>query len=339
MRNRRQRANPDLDSAWWLASVLEVLARLCDWFAMRRALWVTVGVAGVLADLVLITPGNPVLDLNLRQWRVPGSILSHAAVLFLALAFCGERGRWLDAVARWPLAGWVTYFVVAITAPLGILWLIARVWPAYARALLRESGLVEPLAFVLFLIATGIAGEYARGRRVRGLEYRPYVLAMVICGIFAMEDVDWFGIIGPLVGRPGGVRVGGFHDLLNLAERWPAVWLGLGAAGVIALLGLWRGRYVTPAFVRAEALDPTSVPVYLAVVALGVAQLVDVTGDARVGGIFPYRIEEPLELVGALLLNGGLLLKYARDRRAEAISAAPGAANGDHPSIGAEDAG
>lgn len=95
-------------------------------------------------------------------------------------------------------------------------------------------------------------------------------------------------------------------------------------AAAFALAGVW------PAYAEAllresgpvEPLHvglfiPTSLPLYLAALFFAAAQLIDVDGEklARLRGILPFRVEEPLELLGALGLTLALLEKYARDRR------------------------
>lgn len=294
--------------------------RIAWWLALRP-LWFAAGALALVLVAVLLVPDNPVLAL--RQHRTLGMVLSHAGMLCLALGCYPARHRWLGAIARLTSPRRTLALALGTVAPVAVLGLVALAWPRYARELLRESGPVEALQTVLLLVAAWVASELARRRRSRGLEHRPYRLLAAGALLLILEEIDYFGVFGGLLGRVGGVHVGSFHDLLNLAEHYPIVWLGLGAAALALGITLWRQGYLPAAVVRAEARDVTTVPFYLALLAAGTGELADVSGQvmASLGGLFVYRVEEPFELLAALLLNVSVVLKYARDRGPESPDA------------------
>jgi hypothetical protein len=79
--------------------------------ALPYAPWAfRLGLLILIAVTLLTMPGNPVLDLNARQYREPGTIISHVgALLFLfgllPAARSSERPRWgrspCSASSRW----------------------------------------------------------------------------------------------------------------------------------------------------------------------------------------------------------------------------------------------
>ena len=137
--------------------------------------------------------------------------------------------------------------------------------------------------------------------------------------MLALEEMDWLGIPGALIGRVGAARIyiGSSHDLLTVAwhYRWFAVPV---AISVLLVLGLiWYRGYLTVGFIRREAFDPTTLPLYAALAGQTLAQTLDVEDRLLSAShpFFRYQLEEPLELLSALLLVSGLLLKYSRELR------------------------
>lgn len=119
--------------------------------------------------------------------------------------------------------------------------------------------------------------------------------------------MDWLGLVSPLIGRVGTAHVyrGSSHDLLKVAwhYHWFAISLALSALLVLGMV--WYRGYLTVGFIRREMFDPTTLPLYAALVALLSAR----------HPFFRYPWEEPFELLAELLLVGGPLLKYSRDWR------------------------
>ena len=98
---------------------------------------------------------------------------------------------------------------------------------------------------------------------------------------------------------------------------------------------VWYRGYLTVGFIRREMFDPTTLPLYGALVAQAVAQTLDVDDtilSAR-HPFFRYPLEEPIELLSELLLVSGLLLKYCRDwrRAGRPRCDGPGAVIGSRP--------
>jgi hypothetical protein len=289
-------------------------------WARQFAPWALgLGLGIPVAVILLTMPGNPILDLNHRQYRELGTILSHAGILLLLAGVLPHGPAGLAAVRAWPPARRGRVLAAAIVAPLALLGLIGLAWPAYGRALTREWGLVEPAEAGLFLISAWIAGQHAALLGPRAADYRPYRFVSLLCVILAIEEMDAFGILGPLIGRVGAanVYIGSSHDLLKVAwhYHWFAVPLAL--AGLLGLGLIWYRGYLTVGFVRREMFEPTTLLLYAAFAAQVLAQALDVDDTllSTRHPIFRYPLEEPCELLANLLLASGLLLKYCRDWR------------------------
>jgi len=281
------------------------------------ALWV--GLAVVTAVALLNVPGNPVLDLNNRRYRAFAMITSHGGALLLLFGLLLHAPRWLTAVAGWTPARRRAMLTVTTVAPLVMLAVIGLLWPRYARALMREWGLIEPFQAMLYLTAAWIAARHAALLGSPAADSRPYRLLAFMCVILAIEEMDWFGIPGALLGRlgPAHVYVGSAHDLLKLTWHYHWVTLPLVSAVAVSLWTIWRWGYLTVGFIRREVADVTTLPLYGALAAQVLAQMLDVD-DTRLSTRHPaFRLplEEPLELLAGLLLVSGVLLKYCRDWR------------------------
>ncbi|HET8578752.1 MAG TPA: hypothetical protein VFO18_16770 [Methylomirabilota bacterium] len=291
--------------------------RLSRWLVRSRVFLRLFGGISLAAVLVLCVPGNPFLDVTARKYRDVATILSHAATLSLALGFVGERHRWLEAAAGWsPARAVLTFGLVGVSIVVALV-ALAQVWPAYVRLLLWESGPLEPVEAILYLVAAWIASVHAALLRARGVEYRPYRLVMAGCIALMLEEVDYFGVFGNVLGRIDGTYIGAPHDLLKLVPDHPLLGIALLGAVIGVLVALWRFGFLTGSFIRREALDLSSGPLYVAAVFLALAQADDlhIRSVAALSGIFKLRVEEPLELLGAMSLCLGLLMKYSRDRR------------------------
>ncbi|HUG36245.1 MAG TPA: hypothetical protein VML54_04805 [Candidatus Limnocylindrales bacterium] len=278
--------------------------------------WLTLGLLLQAAVLVMLAPGNPILDLNQRRYQAVGTVLSHAAVGLLLLGLWGRRRTWLEAAWRLPPDTRRRWLAIAAIGPHALVLAVALVWPAYARALLREWGLHEPLTAAFLLVAGFLAWEMARLRRAHGEEYRPYQAAMALGVLLCLEEVDYLGLPALFVGRIGRVYVGSSHDLVNVALHYPIIWAFLAAAGAAILIGLWWGGYLTWSFVRREAWGRASIPLYAGAIVVAVAEVIDTDADTLAWAGIPSlgMHEEPLELLGASLLALGVLAKYFRDR-------------------------
>jgi hypothetical protein len=295
-------------------------ARLGARWMQRCAPW-TLGLGlAILAAVILLTmPANPILDLNQRRYREAGTIMSHAGMLLFLAGLLPRAPAWLAAVRAWPPARRGGVLAIVIVVPLVLLGLIGLTWPAYGRALTREWGLIEPTEAGLFLVSAWIAGAHAALLGPSAPDYRPYRFVSLVCVVLAIEEMDWFGIPGPLIGRVGAanVYIGSSHDLLKVA--WHYHWFVAPLALIVVLgLGLiWYRGYLTVGFIRREIFEPTTLLLYAAVTAQLLAQALDVDDTLLTARhpIFRYPLEEPCELLSNLLLASGLLLKYCRDWR------------------------
>jgi hypothetical protein len=274
----------------------------------------------ILTAVTLLTmPGNPVLDLNIRKYREPGTIVAHAGALLFLFGLLPVAPRGLAAVSALSPARRLALLSLAAVVPLTALGLISMGWPGYARALTREWGLVEPAEATLYLTAAWIAWRHAALLGPRDQDARCFRFVSFFCVMLALEEMDWLGLVGPIVGRigPANVHLGSPHDLIKVAwhYHWFAIPLALSAVLVLGVV-LYRG-YLTVGFIRREMFDPTTLPLYGALLGQALAQMLDVddTVLSTRHPFFRYPLEEPIELLSELLLVGGLLLKYGRDWR------------------------
>ncbi|MGH7413229.1 MAG: hypothetical protein ACREKJ_03440 [Candidatus Rokuibacteriota bacterium] len=294
-------------------------AAVAEWGGLRAPWALRLGLLVLITVTALTVPGNPVLDLNNRQYRAPGTILAHVGALLFLVGLLPSAPRGLAAIAALSPPRRLALLGAATVAPLAVLGLISLGWPAYVRALTREWGLVEPAEATLYLTAAWIAWRHARLLGPRAPDSRCYRFVAFVCAMLALEEMDWLGIPGPLIGRVGAsnVYLGSSHDLLKVAwhYHWFAIPLAISALLVLAMV--WYRGDLTVGFARREILDPTTLPLYGALVAQAVAQTLDVD-DTLLGARHPfsrYPLEEPLELLSELLLVSGLVLKYSRDWR------------------------
>lgn len=274
---------------------------------------IAIGALLLAVDLVLVAPGNGLVDL--RRHRVYGTILSHAGVGLVTLALMPALPRliaWCAVVRPSQVMGWIG---ASLAVPLAAMLAVAAVAPGYAREMFtREWGLVEPIGFALCLVAARVCAlvqpRTATGWwMVRG--------GMVVALAAALEEIDYLGIVGHLVPRIDGHRVGALHDLLNV--------LGPGALVVVLVLLIATAvAGVTLVLVRlgvrrlrGVVLSPITACLALAVAFSFIAQAVDVS-DSHVSMVLGPGVgllEEPAELLAALSFNWALVLGAAHGRR------------------------
>ena len=308
---------------WVTERLASAAADLAKWGRLYASWAFWLGLLILAAVTLLTIPGNPVLDLSTRRYREPGTVVAHAGALLFLVGVLPSAPRGLAAVAALSPARRLWLLGAVTAAPLLGLGLLALGWPTYARALTREWGIVEPAEAMLYLIAAWIAWRHALLLEPRP-DARCYRFVAFFCGMLALEEMDWLGIPGALIGRVGSANVylGSSHDLLAVA--WHYHWFAIPIAiALVLVLGLiWRRGYLTVGFIRRQVLDPTTLPLYGALVAQALAQVLD--GEDRLLSrrhpFFRYPLEEPAELLAALLLVSGLLLKYSRTARFAAKS-------------------
>jgi hypothetical protein len=281
------------------------------------------GLVGLALVSFLGSPGNPFIDVSLRReqvrYQLVGMLLSHACVLMLLASLYPSRQRLLELARRGRAAGWLGGAALAALV-IGVTWVaLYRRWPELTTTLARESGPVEPIQTGLYVIASWLAWRCAR-RALRPDEERLYRVANIAFAWLALEEVEFFGVFEMLVGgRIHGVWVRGGHDFIALALRVPAVRGALiGLAVLLVAVAVW---YVGPRGVLRQVRSLAVVPAVLAVLTLGLSQTLDHDNTALVAysRVLAYRLEEPLELIGALMLNVALAIKYGEmSRRREA---------------------
>lgn len=290
---------------------------ILDW-ALPYAPWAFwLGLLILVAATLLTMPGNPVLDLNARRYRDPGTIIAHVGALLFLFGLLPAAPRGLAAVAALSPARRLALLGAAAVVPLAALGLISMWWPAYARALTREWGLVEPAEATLYLTAAWIAWRHSTLLGPRAPDARCYRFVAFFCVMLALEEMDWLGLLSPLVGRIGtaNVYLGSSHDLVKVAWHYHAFAIPLALSALLVLAAIWYRGYLTVGFIRREMFDPTTLLLYGALLGQVVAQMLDVDDAILSEGhsLFHYPLEEPLELLAELLLVSGLLLKYCRD--------------------------
>lgn len=204
----------------------------------------------------------------------------------------------------------------------------------------REEGVWEPLTLTTFLAAAFLLFAAARisaappaarltasGERFenrRGAHQRRH-LQLFGAGyvLLVLEEIDYFGIFGGIIGRVEGVYVGSPHDLIGLAARGllPLWAVGLLAGGsVLATALLMRAGFLQPARFARSVLARRGLWLLAYGLFITMAQAEDISLFYLLG---EPRIEELLELTGALFL-----LAFAADL------AALGIANAEHAHAG-----
>jgi len=287
--------------------VRDALRKLAARVDRNQRLLLVAGLVGLAALMIFSVPGNPVFDVNQRRHHLVGMLLSHASVVALLAGCYPSRAGLLHRARRWSPAVWLGLAGLACTAIL-VAWLaLFHAWPVYANSLARESGPLEPQQAALYVVASWLAWQCARRRAQRSEEERFFRVTSAFCAWLALEEIEYFGVVVVLLGdKIHGVWVRAAHDLIAVGVRVPAV---LGAlvclAVVLPVAAMW---YIGPSSVLRQATSLAALPAGLAAVAMVLAQVLDQDSTA-----LAIRLEEPLELVGALLLVGALVLKYGED--------------------------
>jgi hypothetical protein len=282
------------------------------------------GLVLIVVVLLFNVPGNPVLEF--RQHRVAGMVLGHSGLVLLAFglapilsralpAAAGIDARWLAVLLAIPVVG----FGAAMVA-------LAVAWPSYAHQLLtREWGLIEPLQFVLYLVAARLCFAMAHRSVAKPSSQRLYRLGGWVFRLFALEEIDYLGVPSSLArlagvegSRIGSSYVGALHDIANVAAEYGLVWILLLVIGLGALAVFWwasGGRAATVCHMLSWRLLPAGAGVGL----LGLAQVKDVNGALLApltrSPLLDDLLEEPLELLAILALNVTLVLELARLER------------------------
>ena len=233
---------------------------------------------------------------------VKGSLWSYALKTVVVVLLALETLRHGAAIARrwtsWPAT---LRWSVGLTAPPILLALALRMrelTPGFFGRASAEVGPWETVSTACYACAAvllwrvGSDTDGARGRHLK-----------LIAGCFALlllEETDYAGVFGAVVGRVDGVYVGSLHDLINLAAngRVPTMALsalGAGAAGVTLLL--WRRGYLSPRSIGRTIQSPGGVWLALG---LGVLVLAGLGEAGLLGSLFADpSAEEAIEMTGS----------------------------------------
>ncbi len=118
-----------------------------------------------------------------------------------------------------------------------------------------------------------------------------------------LEEVDYFGVFGGMIGRVQGMYAGSLHDLVPLAVRGalsPTAWATISTLFLLVVILLWWSGYLQPRALL--SMIPRSEFVWVCV---GVGFLLAAAGTET--GLFqwaarPPAAEEALELIGGICL-------------------------------------
>jgi hypothetical protein len=287
-----------------------------------RALLIT-GAAMSALVLLLNVPGNPVLEL--RDHQTAGMVFAHAAVVVLALGLWPVLSGALAAALEIDDRSLSSRLAAVVGSVAGAMVLVAAAWPEYSRQILtREWGAVEPVQFVLYLMTARLCFVMADHWPPRTPSRRLYLMGGWLGRFFALEEVDYLGVLAPLVqlagverSRISGSYVGAVHDTLNVAAHHGLAWLALlmlVAAAAVAVSWISGGRVARAWQIVSWRVIPAAVGVGF----MAVAQFEDIDGQEIVGPhgrLLNILLEEPCELLAILCLNFTLVLELAHHSR------------------------
>lgn len=228
-------------------------------------------------------------------------LLAYLAVLCAAVEV-GRRGprlasAWGDRSAgrRWG------FEIVAVVAALLLGLGLREIAPARFIRFSREEGLWEPLTLFCYLASAVLL--FGLGRRRGGRPGRHWIFLGGLYTLMALEEIDYFGIFGGLIGRIEGIYVGSLHDLVGVAASGlldtMVLAILVGAALLVVSLLLATG-FLQPGPLMRAVLRRDAI---WAVVGVGFLFL----GAAVEAELFGWRVAEPrpeeaLELAGGLAL-------------------------------------
>jgi hypothetical protein len=267
------------------------------WTPARRLTWRGRGalaLAGVHVALLFLPPIPP--DIKGSLWSY---LLAYAAVVLAALEL---RGSAVPLAQRWHSQ---TAAVRVLLACGAILWLLAlglamrALVPALYVRWAAEEGVFEPLT--LFAYISGGLIVLAAARLHAAAEQRHLRLVGAGFLLLAIEEIDYFGVFGGIIGRIDGVYVGSPHDLINLwSEGLLSVSVGVALAGVaLAIAGtLWWRGYLQPLRLLRMLRSPATLWLLAAAVFIGLGAMDDL--GLRLLG--EPSVEELFEVVGSIFV-------------------------------------
>jgi hypothetical protein len=253
-----------------------------------------IGAFGLHAVLLFFPPLPPYFHGSIWAY-----LLGYGAVI-LAVVAVAPRVR---SLARW----WeglesgrrVLLAAACVAAILAIGLAVRAASPETFIRWSREEGVYEPLTLLTYLVAGMTLLAVARDQSGRDRRFLQFFGAGFF--LLALEEVDYLGIVGGIVGRIDGVYVGTPHDLIHLALAGSlTVAIAVVVLVIIGILAgalLWTG-YLQPWRVLRTVFSPRGLWLLAGAAFLGWAVLEDASAWHPLG--LP-RLEEALELAGALL--------------------------------------
>jgi hypothetical protein len=280
---------------------------------VRRA---AVALGLLLVGLVagIATSGTGVFETDRDQ--LAGTLASHLGMLLIlwGAAPALRRGlAHLDDVADGTLrAGLVMGVVAPVVAMIGLHAVAPR---ATHQILTREWGVVEPLQVALYAGAVWLCHAIVRGLPARDQARALYAAGPIVLVVLILEEIDYLGLVTLLAelagahgGRLGRKHIGGLHDVVDAGTH--VVGLTVIVAGaVVVLVVLWSllGRH-RAALLR-EIGRGHAVPYVIFVAAMLGAQITDIDKFLLPSFLTVRVLEESLELLAALALVAGLILR------------------------------
>jgi hypothetical protein len=287
----------------------------------------TMGIVLTTCVVIFNIPG--VSFVRPRDHRIVAIIFAHVAVGLVALGLVPALPGLISRFAGISTGAQWRYILVAILMAFAAMALLIP-WPAVADGFLRrEWGIVEPAQFALYSLCAWICFRHAKYLTVAAdPRHRVFRVAGWGMVVVALEEVDYLGAVNALLrltgaldrGRVGSVYVGSAHDVIALVAVTPWLWPVALAALVLTLVAVWHVGALSLAAVWPELVQATSWPLAGATACMVIAQWADVEARAlaEATGLQRGRIllvEEPMELLAAMLVSGALLLKVSRDLR------------------------
>lgn len=257
------------------------------------------GAAAFAVHVVLVALFWPVPPM-VGSYSAPLYLLGNLSVLAIAAAVwragAGAVAPWSRTIGtpRWRLAA----LAIVIAAMAGGLALRALDRDLYF-AFWREEGVFEPLTLLAYAASAALLWKAAEASEAR----RPWRLAALLFLFLALEEIDYFGIFGGLIGRIDGAYAGSLHDVIRLAALGlvgPLAWAVIAVLALAAGYLLWRFGWLDFGWIARRLTSPEAAWIGLAAVLLAIAGAEDAEMITLVTG--KPTAEEAIEMGGGLAL-------------------------------------
>jgi hypothetical protein len=263
---------------------------------MMKASWIAALVFAVHVVLLFLPPIPPFYK---------GSLWSFAlAYGTVALGMWNVR-RWGPPLAAWWSALGPRARAARVLASVGIVGAFGGTLRAAAPQVFarfsREEGVWEPLTLLAFLASASLLLLVAARAAEDGAQRHLRLLGAGFV-LLALEEVDYFGLFGGLMGRIEGTYAGALHDVIRLWSKGlltrPAIAVGVASVAI----GSWvlhRSGYLQPHTL--VAMIRSWQGIWLAA-GFGLLSASAVQETARVRPFASPSPEELFELLGAICL-------------------------------------